>query len=96
MSEEGMLDIHLVFIGASCVHAKIDDSEVFIFDVWIWDFLDGVGVFVDSFIHLLSISDDLFQLSHSSKFFLLLLSFDRVSGSLLVLLVGLFLHECFC
>lgn len=58
-------------------------------------FFDGIGVFVDGFVHLLRVGDDLFQLSYSSELFFLFFPFDRISGSLLVLLVGLLFHECF-
>lgn len=96
-SEERMFNVHLVFIRASCVHAVINDGEIFILDMLIGDFLDGVGVFVDGFVHLLRISNDLFQLSYSSELLLLLFSSYRVSIILMIrsFLVWFFLHDLF-
>jgi hypothetical protein len=90
-----VLDVHFVFIGAACVHGEIDDGEVFVFDVLIGDFFDGVGVLIEDFVHEVRFGDDLFELSNGSELFFLFFSSDGVSLNLLVFLLLFVLHVLF-
>lgn len=84
VSEEGMFDVHFVLIRAACVHREIDDCEVFVFDVLIGDFFDGVGILIEGFVDEVRFGDDLFELSKGSELFFFFFSSDGVSLNLLV------------
>jgi len=94
ISEKRILNIELVFIGASCIHTIINNFEVFVSYMVVRYFFYGFGVFLNGFVHLLWISDKVLELSNSSEFLLFFSSFDRISLILvLILLLWLSLHD---
>jgi hypothetical protein len=94
VSEEGKLDVHLVLVRASCVHAKVNNLDVLVADMIVGHFLDSVGVLVDSLVHFLRTGNQVLELTSNSELFLLLCPLYWVSlVLLLVLLFGLLLHN---
>lgn len=87
VSEKGVFNIHFVFIWASGVHAEVNDFDVFVFDVIIGNFFDGVCVFVNGLIHLLRLCYDILKAANSYEFLFFLDPFHWVSLMLLVVFV---------
>lgn len=75
---EGLMGVDLVFFRTPCGQAEVDDGELFLERIWIFDALDSLAVFDDVLIDILRISVDFFELSDCPKLFTLFCPRNRV------------------
>lgn len=82
-----MFDVDFIFVGASGVHAEVDDVDVFVFYVTVHDFFYCVCVFVNGLVHLLGLGDDILKVTYRPELLFFFGPFDWVSMLLLLVFV---------
>ena len=92
---EWVFGVDLIFLRASGCQAEVDDGEIFVFGVVIFDHFDGFLIFEYILVCIGGVGVDFFEWSNLSKLFFSFCSFDGVLSFFdLMFLIGFQLHIC--